>query len=217
MRALTLFAGAAIAFASTAASAQAQRIPRANTITIDRGQFSITPYAGYLLSQNFLKGPLSSTLSVQSAPIYGLQASMPLAPGASLIGSVAYASCDLKAGLPIIGGISLGTSGTTIYDLSAELRGESFAKNGRGFIPIVELGGGAIHRTVSVAGLTARTTDFQVSGALGADVPISSNIALRVLAKDHYGKADFGSFAGIDASTRDLHAFALEGGLRLAF
>jgi hypothetical protein len=216
MRAITRVAGALSVLAMTAASAQAQRPTHANVITVDRGQFAIAPYAGYLLNQNFINGPLSTKLSVQSAALYGVQASLPLAPSASLVGGIGYANGDLKAGIPIIGGFSFGKSGTTIYDASVELRGENFGKT-RAFIPIVQLGGGAIHRTVTVAGVTAKTTDFEVSGGLGADVPITQNFAIRVLARDHYGKANFGSFAGYDFSTDDMHAVALTAGARIAF
>lgn len=216
MRALTLFATAAMASSMAALPAQAQRVSQANVITVNRGEFAVAPYTGYLVSQSFFKGPLGSSLNVQSAPIYGIQASMPLAPGASLIGSLGYSSGDLKAGLPIIGGISVGNTSTTLMDASVELRFEKFNPNGR-FIPLVELGGGAIHRSVTVAGVDAKSTDFQVSGGVGADMPIAPNIALRFMAKDHYGKVDFGNLGSLSASTNDLHTVALMGGIRLAF
>ncbi len=215
MRSTFLMAGVLGALAIGAQSAQAQ-LERPNTISIDRGEFAVAPYAGYLLSQSFFEGPLNSKLTIQSAPLYGVQASLPLAPGAALVGGIAYASGDLKAGLPIIGGISVGNTSTTLFDASVELRLHSFSQAGR-FIPVLELGGGAIHRTVTVAGLDAKTTDFQVSGGIGADMPLTSNLSLRLMAKDHYGKADFGSFAGLSAKTDDLHTVALMGGVRIAF
>jgi hypothetical protein len=214
MRSITYFAGS-IAVLLVATSGRAQAPRKQTSLSVNRGSFAVSPYAGYLVSQTFLTGPLDSKLSVQSSPLYGVQASLPLAPGASLIGGVAYASGDLRAGLPIIGGISLGTSSTTLMDASVELRLENF--KGR-FIPIIEAGGGATHRTVTIAGMHASTTDFQVSGGIGADVPLTSNIAVRLLAKDYWGKADFGDVGGLfTAKTDDLHAIALSGGLRIAF
>lgn len=68
-----------------------------------------------------------------------------------------------------------------------------------------------------VAGGSSSTTDFQVSGGIGADFPISSNIGLRVMAKDYYGRADFGSIGSLEARTDDLHAVAFTGGLRIEF
>jgi hypothetical protein len=216
MRALSLFATVAMASAVAVMPAQAQRVTKANVITVDRGEFAVTPYTGYLVSQSFLSGPLNSSLNVQGAALYGVQGSLPLAPGASLVGTVGYSSGDLKAGIPIIGGISVGTTATTLMDASVELRLEKFAQGGR-FIPVVELGGGAIHRKVTVAGIAAKSTDFQVSGGLGADMPITQNVSLRFLAKDHYGKVDFGSLGSLSAKTDDLHTVALTGGVRFSF
>jgi len=212
MRAFRFLAGA-IAVIAMASPAAAQR---GTPITIDRGEFAVTPFGGYLVSQTFLSGPLNTKLSVQASPLYGVQASLPLAPGASLIGTVGYANGDLQAGIPIIGGISFGKSATTLMDASVELRLEKFSSNGR-FIPVFELGGGAIHRSVTVAGITAKSTDFEVSGGIGADKPLARSLDLRLMAKDHWGSANFGSLAGIEAKTDDLHAVALTGGLRIAF
>ncbi|MGQ0815810.1 MAG: outer membrane beta-barrel protein [Gemmatimonadota bacterium] len=213
MRRTFLFASM-LALLATAGSAHAQAGRRSSDITISRGSFAIAPFGGYLLSQRFMDGPLGTSLDVVSSSVYGVQASLPLAPSASIIGSIGHGSGDLEAGLPIIGGISVGTTSTTLFDASVELR---FERKAARFIPLVQLGGGAIRREVTVAGMSASTTDFQVSGALGADFPLASNIALRVLAKDHYGKADFGSIGSLDARTDDLHAVALTGGLRIAF
>jgi hypothetical protein len=87
----------------------------------------------------------------------------------------------------------------------------------QGVMPLVQFGGGATRRAVTVAGVSASTTDFQVSGGIGADIPLTTNLALRVLVKDHYGKADFGSVGTLNARTNDLHAVALTGGIRIAF
>ena len=213
MRSRILLMGAVATLAwSQAAQAQA----RSSAISVNRGLFAVAPYAGYLVSQSFFEGPLNSTLSIQSSPVYGAQVSMPLAPAASLVGTIGYGSGDFEAGIPIVGGISLGQSSTLLLDASVELRLESLAARNR-FIPVFQLGGGAIKREVTVLGVTADATDFQVSGAVGADFPISSNIALRLMAKDHYGKADFGSLGSLNARTEDLHTVALTGGLRIAF
>jgi hypothetical protein len=139
---------------------------------------------------------------------------MPLAPNASIVGTLGYGSGDLEAGIPIIGGISIGQTSTLLMDVSVELRVPSATMR---FIPVFQLGGGAIRREVTIVGVTADATDFQVSGAVGADFPMSSNIALRLMAKDHYGKADFGTVGPLEAKTNDLHTLALVGGVRIAF
>jgi hypothetical protein len=197
-----------------AGSAEAQTPRRSSDITINRGSFAVAPFGGYLLSQRFLDGPLGSSLGVQSTPIYGVQASLPLMPNGSLVGTIAHGSSDLEAGLPIIGGIAVGTTNTTVFDASVELR---LPGNASRFVPVLQLGGGAIRREVMVQGLTAKTTDFTVSGGLGADFPISRSLAVRLMARDHYGKADFGSIGDLEASTDDLHAVTLTGGVRIAF
>ena len=183
-------------------------------ISVNRGNFAVTPYAGYLVSQSFLEGPLNSTLGIQSAPVYGAQVSLPLAPAASIVGTIGYGAGDLEAGVPIVGGISVGKTNTLLLDASVELRLENSQSR---VVPVFQLGGGALRREVTIMGVTADATDFQVSGAIGFDMPVASNIALRVMAKDHYGKADFGSVGPLEVKTKDLHTVALTGGVRIAF
>jgi hypothetical protein len=188
--------------------------PRSSAISVDRGSFAVAPYAGYLISQSFFDGPLNTALSIQSSAVYGAQLSMPLAPNASIVGTLGYGSGDLEAGIPVIGGISVGQTSTFLMDASVELRVPSATMR---FVPVFQLGGGAIRREVTILGVTADATDFQVSGAVGADFPLSQNLAIRILAKDHYGKADFGSVGDLEAKTNDLHTVALVGGVRIAF
>jgi hypothetical protein len=211
MRSTILYGSAlALAFAGTA---EAQS--RSSAISVNRGSFAIVPYAGYLVAQSFFDGPLNTTLGITSSSVYGAQVSMALAPTASLVGTVGYGSGDLEAGIPIVGGISIGSSNTLLLDASVELRLESSQR--KRFVPVFQLGGGMIRREVSILGVTADATDFQVSGAVGADVPLASNISVRFLAKDHYGKADFGTVGPLEAKTNDLHTVALTGGVRIAF
>jgi hypothetical protein len=171
----TVVAALALSAAGTAAQ-------RSSDITMRRGEFAIVPYGGYLLTESFIDGPLETSLGAVSAPLFGVQASLPLAPSASLIGSVGYAGGDLEIGLPILGGIDVGQSNALVLDAGIELR----AGGNRLPAPLLQLGGGAIRREVTVAGISASTTDSQVSGGIGADLPSPSNIALRLMASDHY-------------------------------
>ena len=207
-------AAAALVFAG---AAQAQRPP--STISITRGSYAITPYMGYLVSQSFFDGPLNTSLGVQASTVYGAQLSFPLAPTAAIVGTIGYGSGDLEAGIPIIGGLSLGQSSTLLLDASVELRIE---KAGARMVPVFQLGGGAIRREVTILGLSADATDFHVSGAIGVDMPLIQNISVRLMAKDHYGPADFGSIdipniGTLSARADDLHAVALTGGVRITF
>jgi hypothetical protein len=197
-----------------ASAAHAQR-GTSSPIVITRGEFAIAPFAGYLVSQSFIEGPLNTRLGSVNAPLFGVQASLPLAPSAALIGTIGYSSGDLEVGAPIIGGVSVGESDTWVFDASVELRAPNFGM-GR-FVPFAHLGGGALHRRLGVLGFSADATDFMVSGGVGADIPLSSSMAIRLMAKDHYGKADFGNLGSLEAKTDDLHTLALSAGLRIAF
>ncbi len=52
--------------------------------------------------------------------------------------------------------------------------------------------------------MSAHTTDFMVSAGVGADFPITRNLAIRIMGKDHYGKADFGTVGPISVMTSTL-------------
>jgi hypothetical protein len=213
----TLRIAIAVGALAVATSVEAQRTPRASSITISRGEFSVAPYAGYLITQNFIDGPLETSLGTVNAPVYGAQASFPLAPGASLVGTIGYSSGDLEVGVPFLGGMSVGNSSAWVFDASVELRADSWQSKGKRFVPLAQLGGGAISRELSVLGVSARATDFMVSGGVGADFPVTNSLAVRLMVKDHYGKADFGSLGPVSAKTNDLHTIALTAGMRLAF
>lgn len=216
MRFTTLAAGLS-ATVLMLSSASAQSAPRSTPISVSRGSFAIAPYGGYLVSQKFVEGPLDSSLGVNSSPVYGVQASLPLAPGASLVGAFGFASGDLEVGVPLLGGVSIGDSDAWMADIVVELRADAWEEQGKRLVPFAQLGGGAMHRELSVLGVTAKTTDFIVTGAVGADLPVARNISLRLLAKDHWGKADFGTIGPLTARTEDLHAVALSAGVRIAF
>jgi hypothetical protein len=212
MRPTILLASAVTALTIT--SAAAAQGPRSTPISVNRGLFAVAPHAGYLINQSFFDGPLNTTLGIQGSTLYGVQVSMPLAPTASLVGTLGYATGDFEAGIPIVGGISLGSSSTLLLDAAVELRLE---KQGSRMIPVFQLGGGAIRREVTVLGFTADATDFQVSGGVGADIPITSNIAMRLMAKDYFGPVDFGNVGDLEVRSGDFHTVALTGGLRIAF
>jgi hypothetical protein len=205
---------AVLAISAHEAAAQSRPL---SPITITRGSFSVQPFAGYLMSQSFVEGPLNTRIGSVNAPLYGVQASLPLAPSASLVGTIGYSDGDLEVGLPIVGGLSVGNSNAWIFDASAELRLDSWQDQGRRFVPFAQLGGGAIRREVTVAGISANSTDFIVSGGVGADVPLTSNMAIRLMAKDYYGKVDFGDLGSFEAKTNDFHTLGLSAGLRIAF
>ena len=62
--------------------------------------FELTPYAGYMIFGDYLKGPLGTSISNAPGAIYGVQLGMKLMPNVSLIGNFGYSSSDVTAGVP---------------------------------------------------------------------------------------------------------------------
>ena len=128
--------GLGLVLSATSVDAQ-----RSSAITMNRGSFAVVPFAGYLVSENFVKGPLNTKIGSANAAVYGVQASLPLAPSASIVGTIGYSSGDLEVGLPLIGGFGVGDSNTLLLDAAVELRADKWSAN---FVPFAQLGGGAI-------------------------------------------------------------------------
>lgn len=210
-----LLAVAGLAAAVLAVGTPAQAQSGSNTIVVKRGEFAVTPYAGYMLTTKFANGPLGTSLSSANGALYGVQGALPLSPGASLVGGVAYQSGDLKVGVPILGGFNAGKSTAWIYEGDLELRGAQ-QKQGMasGFAPFVQVGAGAIHRNLTALGVNATSTDFAVNGGVGADFTVTPGLTLRLLAKDYVGKATFDSSL---AQTKTLNNIALNAGVRFTF
>jgi len=206
--ALSLAAGLTLA----AAPAQAQQ--RSSNIFVNRGQMELTPYAGYIFTSHFASGPLTSSLGTANGAVYGAQIALPLSPNASLVGGVGYSSADLRA--QAFGfGANVGTSVAWIYEGDLQLRAAPQAQGTMmGFAPLLQVGAGAIHRNVTVAGFSATATDFAINGGVGVDFTVTPGLALRVMAKDYIGKATFDS--GI-AQTGTLNNVALDAGVRFSF
>src|SRR3954471_21703076 len=76
----------------------------------------VSPYAGFMIFGDYLKGPLGTSVSNAPAPIYGTQVGLSLSPNLSLIGNIACTQSDIKVGVPILGGLSVGHSSMLIYD-----------------------------------------------------------------------------------------------------
>ena len=77
---------------------------------------TLTPYAGYLLTGNWYDGPVGTNLAATNAPMVGGQGSIPLTRGIALVGTLAYASGDLRIGLPLLGGVNVGSANIWMYD-----------------------------------------------------------------------------------------------------
>jgi hypothetical protein len=199
----------AVLSVATLSSADAQARSAAGA-----GTFGIVPFAGYLISESMVEGPLGSKLGSSSAPVIGGQLTLPLASWVSLVGTVGLSNGDLEAGAPILGNVSVGDSRTWLMDGGLELRPGGWATQGYRVIPVLQVGVGAINRQLTVAGVAAESTDLAASAGLGVDIPLGAGASIRLMARDHYGKADFGSLGSINARTDEFHTVSLSAGLR---
>jgi hypothetical protein len=70
---------------------------------------------------------------------------------------------------------------------------------------------------VQVAGLNRTASNLAFNAGVGADIPLSQNLGLRLFAKDYIGKFDVNEAAGIDYEAKTSHNIALNAGLKLQF
>lgn len=217
MRPSILFACIAAALTSLATTVVAQT----TTVIATNGSAAppppgkaaqITPYLGYMVFGDYLKGPLGTSLSNATAPVYGAQIGLRLSPNIALIGNLGYTNSDIRIGLPIFGGFSVSSSSMLIYDGGLEL---DAPKGSSAITPFVQAGAGAIHYAVT-GPLSAAATNFAGNLGVGGDVALWNGLGLRVLAKDYVTKFNIDEPAlGVRAQTANNWSFSA--GLRLDF
>jgi hypothetical protein len=214
--AATLRTGALVAALSAIAAGIAHAQSRATPLATGKA-FDLTPYAGYMVFGDYIKGPLGTSLSNAPAPVFGAQLGMRLAPNVSLVGNVATTSSDIKAGIPIIGGFSVAHSNLLLYDAGLQLDIPVTTMGGTSLSPFVQAGAGAIRYDITQSLLSAKATNFAANVGLGADVALGNGLGVRVMAKDYIGKFDFKDATFLDFSGQTAHSFAFSAGLRLSF
>ena len=176
---------------------------------------TLTPFAGYLVTGNWYDGPVGTSLSTTNAPMVGVHAGIPLTRGIALVGSVGYASGDLRVGLPIIGGVNVGTARTWMYDAGLELGG--LAGKSRGLAPYVTAGIGGMTNDISNSLFSTKASNLVYAAGVGVDVGFADNLALRVQAKDYIGKFDSQEAVGFKVDGNLAHNWALTAGVKLRF
>lgn len=209
---VTLRSAVAVATLATAAHAQS----RATRLESGR-VFDFTPYVGYMVFGPFMSGPFGTSLSNAPAPVYGVQLGMRLAPNISIVGNVAAASSDIKAGIPILGGLSVAKSNMLIYDGGLQLDVPELTMSGTSFKPFIQAGAGAIRYDISQSFLSTTATNFAANIGVGADVAIGRNMGVRLMAKDYIGKFDFKDATFLDFEANTANNLAFSAGLRMSF
>jgi opacity protein-like surface antigen len=177
--------------------------------------FDVTPYAGYMMFGKLFTGPVGTSISAGSGPVYGAQMSLTMAKNVALYGNVGYSSSDLKIGLPIIGGLDVGSSKALMYDGGVELKVPMQAASM--VTPFVQGGIGAIKYEVSSGFLDANATNVAYNFGGGVDVRLTPNFGLRLMAKDYLGKFDFKEATSFDLNSKMTNNVALSAGVKLAF
>jgi hypothetical protein len=205
----SLIAGASlVALSSATLVAQA---PFSGTV------LHVSPYAGTLISGNFLSGPLGTTLSNAPGLLYGTQVGLSLAPQLSLVGNIGYSTSDMKVGIPFLGGVTVGHSAVLLYDADLEYNLGGSTERSMPFSPFIQAGVGAMKYDVSASVIDTHATNFAGNVGVGADFSLGRGLAMRVLAKDYIGKFNFQDATGLGISGNTAHNVALSAGLRFDF
>jgi len=177
--------------------------------------FDVSPYAGYMMFGKLFEGPIGTSISTGSGPVYGAQMSLTMAKNVALYGNVGYSSSDLKVGVPILGGLDVGTSKALFYDGGIELKVPMQAASV--VTPFIQGGVGAMRYEVESGFLNAQATNIAYNFGGGVDVRLSPNFGLRLMAKDYLGKFDFKEATSFDLNGKTTNNVALSLGVNLGF
>jgi opacity protein-like surface antigen len=177
--------------------------------------FDVTPYAGYMMFGKLFEGPIGTSVSAGSGPLYGAQMSLTMAKNVAIYGNVGYTSSDLKVGLPIIGGLDVGNSKALLYDGGVELKVP--LQEASVVTPFVQGGVGAIRYEVESGFLNTKATNVAYNVGGGVDVKLSPNFGVRLMAKDYIGKFDFKEATSFNLNGKTTNNIGLSVGVKLGF
>jgi hypothetical protein len=175
----------------------------------------LTPYAGYLVTGNWYDGPVGTSIAATNAPMVGAQGSIPLTKGIALVGNLAYASGDLRIGLPLLGGVNVGSAKTWLYDAGLELGG--LVGRSKGIAPFVQGGIGGMTNDIKASVFETRASNVAYSAGVGVDIGFSEGFAVRVQAKDWISRFNSEDAIGFRADGNLAHNWALTAGVKLRF
>lgn len=202
---------APLATSPLAAQRAPARTPAAEHATV----FDVTPYAGYVRFGHHLEGPLGTSLRSANAPVVGAQIGLALGPNLGIVGNVAYGSADLQVGVPIIGGIDVGTSKHLLYDANVEYR---VPMQGSSLVtPFVQGGVGAISTRFENSLVGTSTTNLAFNAGAGLDLSLGRGFGARAMVKDYVGRFDASGSTGLPVRGDYGHNIAGSLGVRLSF
>ena len=193
---------------SVAGTAAAQQAAKAKVL-------DVSPYAGYMIFGKLFEGPIGTSISTGSGPVYGAQASLALSKNVAVFGNVGYSNSDLEVGIPILGGLDVGTSKALIYDGGVELRIPMATSSV--ISPFVQGGVGAIRYEIESSVVNTKATNVAYNFGGGVDVRFTPNLGMRLMAKDYLGKFDFKEATSFDLKGKTTNNVALTVGLNLGF
>jgi hypothetical protein len=176
---------------------------------------TLTPFAGYLVTGNWYDGPIGTSLKNSNAPMVGVQGSVPLTRGVALVGNLAYASGDLRIGLPLIGGVNVGSTKTWLYDAGLEIGG--LGNRTKGVAPFVLGGIGGMTNDIQASVFNTRASNVAYSAGVGIDIGLSKGFALRAQAKDWMSRFNSEQAVGFRVDGNLAHNWALTAGMKLSF
>jgi hypothetical protein len=186
---------------------------RAATTTEHASILDVTPYGGVIMFGSYLDGPLGTSVKSRPAPIGGAQVSLGISKNLSLVGNVGYSSGDLEVGLPVLGGIDVGSSSSWLYDAGVELR----LPTGSNIAPFVQAGGGAITTKLSGGPVSTTSTNPAFTAGAGVDIGFGRSAALRLQARDYVARYKSQEVVGFAAKGDVTNNIALSAGLRFSF
>ena len=198
----------ATALAATALPAAAQQVAKAKV-------FDVSPYAGYMMFGKLFEGPIGTSISAGSGPVYGAQAKLAMSKNIAVYGNVGYSSSNLEVGVPILGGLEVGTSKALLYDGGVEVK-IPMARSSV-ISPFLQGGVGAIRYEVESGFLNTQATNVAYNIGGGLDVQFTPNLGLRLMAKDYIGKFDFKEATSFDLNGKTTNNVALTVGVNLGF
>lgn len=214
MTRLVTIAATLAGFASFAGSLGAQQ----NLRPVSSGPlFNVTPYGGYMVFGDFIKGPVGTSVSMKNGAVYGAQLGMQITPNIALIGNVAHSSSNLQVGVPFLNNLNVGSSSMWLYDGGLQFDIPTGHSN-MPVKPFVQVGAGAIRYEVGAADFLKTTaTNFAFNAGAGVEYQMTPGFGLRLSAKDYIGKFDVQEATSINMDTRTVHNWALTAGLRVGF